>query len=163
MGLHGTMQAMVACAIAVAAATAGSAMAKDRAAARADAWLGRDASDLLMELRVDGGRVDIVEDDATGETSYTWSTWNPAYRETVVTGGGLSYGAPNGGQIVGMTTASPGVASAPIYQAPTQTHYVDHDATHRCDVTFHADADGIITRWEYTGASCSSDIQKPRR
>ncbi len=139
-----------------------SAVAKDRAGAKADAWLGRDASELLLELRVDGGRVDIEEDDETGETRYTWSTWNPAYRQEVVTGGGLSYGNPNGGQMVGMTQGSAGVASVPVFQAPTESYYVDHPATHRCDVTFHADADGVITRWEYTGASCAQDIQKPK-
>ena len=34
-----------------------------RAKGKADEWIGRDASDLLLQLRVDGGRVEISEDD----------------------------------------------------------------------------------------------------
>lgn len=133
------------------------------ATTKADAWIGKDAGELLLQLRVDGGRVDINENDATGETSYTWSSWNPAWTEEVVTGGGLSYGGPSGAgsQMVGVTPGGNGVAGAPIFRAPTQSHYVDHPATHRCDVTFYADMDGIVTRWEYTGSACARDIKRP--
>ncbi len=127
-----------------------SAQGSKRANAKADAWLGRDASELLMQLRVDGGRVDIEENDETGETSYTWSTWNPAWTEVVQTGGG----------VVGVVPGGRGVAPTPIF-APTQTHQIDHPATHRCDITFHANAEGIIHRWVYTGDRCSRDIERP--
>lgn len=144
--------------------TAAHAAGSKRANAKADAWLGRDASELLLQLRVDGGRVDIVENDETGETSYTWSTWNPAWRETVVTGGELSYGSGGpGATLVGVTPGGNGVAGAPIYRAPTQTHYVEHEATHRCDITFHANMEGIISRWEYVGDACVHDIARPKR
>lgn len=135
----------------------------DRAKSKADAWIGKDASELLLQLRVDGGQVDIQEDDATGETRYTWSTWNPAWVETRVSGGGLSYGngAP-GSTLVGVTQGGNGVAGAPIYQAPSQVDYVQHAATHRCDVTFFANADGIVVRWEFTGAACGRDIRAPK-
>lgn len=127
-----------------------------RANAKADAWLGRDASELLLQLRVDGGRVEIVENDDTGETSYTWSTWNPAWTETVVTGGGMSAGTGSG-PVVGVHNGTP------LYQNPTHTHYVEHEATHRCDITFHASMEGIVTRWEYIGGQCARDIAKPKR
>ncbi len=39
------------------------------ATAKADAWIGRDAADLLTQLRVDGGRVRIEEIESTGETT----------------------------------------------------------------------------------------------
>ncbi len=123
-----------------------------RANAKADAWLGRDASELLLQLRVDGGRVEIVENDDTGETSYTWSTWNPAWRETVTTGG----------QVVGMLPGGSGVAPTPIF-APTESYTVDHAATHRCDITFYANMEGIISRWDYVGDACVHDIARPKR
>lgn len=114
-----------------------------RANRKADAWIGRDASDLLMQLRVDGGRVNIVEDEETGETSYTWSTWNPAWTEEVVTGVDTQYMGP--------------VINQTIYTAD-----VHHDATHRCDLTFFANQEGIVTRWSYIGDGCGADIAKPK-
>ncbi|WP_242101378.1 MULTISPECIES: hypothetical protein [unclassified Lysobacter] len=120
-----------------------------RANARADAWLGRDAGELLLQLRVDGDRVQITENDESGETAYTWSTWNPAWTEEVVTAVDTRpIGATaGGGLLLGQT----------VY-----TEDVHHAATHRCDVTFFADSDGVIRRWEYTGNRCTWDIQKPK-
>ena len=43
------------------------ARASERARSKADAWVGREASELLMQLRVDGGRVRIDEIEATGD------------------------------------------------------------------------------------------------
>ena len=151
-----------------AAAFAGEGLAQGstRGRSKADAWVGRDASELLLQLRVDGGRVDIDENDETGETSYAWRTWNPAWTETVTTGGGLSYGGPGaaGGNMVGMAPgAGRGAPGVPVFQAPTETHHVDHAATHRCDVTFYASAEGIVTRWEFTGQNCKQDIRAPKR
>jgi hypothetical protein len=147
-------------------ATQAPAQGGKRARNKADAWIGRDASELLLQLRVDGGRVDIEEDDATGETRYTWRTWNPAWVETVTTGGDLSFGGPGagGGTMVGMAPgAGPNAPGTPVFQSPTHTYQVQHAATHRCDVTFFADADGIVARWEFTGSNCSNDIRAPKR
>lgn len=121
------------------------------ATTRADAWVGRDAGDLLLQLRVDGGRVRIIEDDEAGETHYVWSSWNPAWTETVTTGGG----------VVGMVPGGRGFAPTPIFGA-TEQHEIHHEATHRCDVTFTADLEGIVQRWEYTGRNCRQDIRRPR-
>ncbi|MCD9033334.1 hypothetical protein LDO32_16585 [Luteimonas sp. Y-2-2-4F] len=126
--------------------------AAQRARSKADAWIGRDAGELLMQLRVDGGRVQIDELDETGETRYTWSSWNPAWTETVTTGG----------NVIGMHPGGPGVAPTPIFDGPAQSHEVHHDATHRCDISFFADAEGIVSRWEYTGSNCNRDIKRPR-
>ena len=124
-----------------------------RADSKADAWIGKDASDLLMQLRVDGDRVNIVENEETGETSYTWSTWNPAWTEEVVTGVDT--------QVVGMVGLAGG-AVMPITNQTVYTKDVHHDATHRCDLTFFANQDGTITKWSYTGKRCGADIAKPK-
>ncbi|WP_454829093.1 hypothetical protein [Pseudoxanthomonas wuyuanensis] len=126
-----------------------------RATAKADAWLGRDASELLMQLRVDGDRVRIAEIEETGETSYTWSTWNSAYTEKVVTGVDR--------QMIGMTPGGQGVAAAPVFSETVYTEDVYHPPTHRCDITFYADMEGIIRRWEYAGSACRTDVVKPKK
>lgn len=114
-----------------------------RATAKADAWIGRDAADLLTQLRVDGGRVQIDENDETGETSYTWETWNPDWVENRVVGSEIAPG-PGG-----------------IFHT-TYTQDVYHPATVRCIVTFHADKEGIVRRWDYEGDTCSRDVEKPK-
>lgn len=117
-----------------------------RAKSKADEWIGRDASDLLLQLRVDGGRVQITEDDEAGQTHYTWSTINPAWIETWTTGGnvvGISYGAP-------------------MYDGPVQVHERHHEATHRCSITFIADMEGIVRKWEMNGSACGSDVKRPK-
>lgn len=113
-----------------------------RATAKADAWIGKDASELLLQLRVDDGRVQIREIEETGETAYTWSTWNQAWTETVMTGSELTPG--------------------PVLTQTIYTQDVHHDATHRCDITFYADSEGVVRRWEYNGKSCGADIAKPK-
>ena len=79
-------------------------------------------------MRVDGGRVDIDEDDATGETKYTWHTWSDAWVQIRTNGGGLSYGTPPeaGSVMVGATQGGGGVAGAPIYRALTYSTSVQH-------------------------------------
>lgn len=126
------------------AAAAGGAIAQGRTKAKADAWLGRDASELLLQLRVDGGSVHIAEIDATNETSYTWTTANPAWVEEV--------------NDVQTAPAGPGL----MRQTVTTTD-IHHAATHRCTLTFYADIDGIIRRWEAEGRRCGSDTIAPKR
>ena len=122
-----------------------SAQADRRAKGKADEWIGRDASDLLLQLRVDGGRVEITEDDDAGETHYTWSTINPAWIETWTEQGPLQ-GVHRGVPIFG----------------PGQQHERYHEATHRCTITFIADLEGIIQGWKMHGESCRSDVKKPK-
>jgi hypothetical protein len=122
------------------------AQASSRAKNKADEWIGRDASDLLLQLRVDGGRVDIIEDDEAGETRYSWSTINPAWIETWTEQGPLQ-GVHRGVPIFG----------------PGQTHERYHEATHRCTITFIADLEGIIRKWEMHGESCAWDVRRPKK
>jgi hypothetical protein len=113
-----------------------------RATSKADAWIGREASELLLQLRVDGGRVRIREIEATGETAYTWSTWNPGRNEIVITGSDITPG--------------------PVLTKNIYTKEIYHPPTHRCEVTYYADLEGIVRRWEYTGKACGWDIDKPK-
>ncbi len=105
------------------------------AKARADAWIGRDASELLLQLRVDGGRLEIDEDDSAMETYYTSNTKKPAWTENV-------YGAVGDLRYV--------------------DHQVQHPPEHRCDITYVADREGIIRRWEHDGPQCDKDIVGPK-
>jgi len=113
-----------------------------RATSKADAWIGRDASELLLQLRVDGGRVRIREIEATGETAYTWDTWNAGRTETVITGSDFTPG--------------------PVVTKNIYTKDVYHPPAHRCGVTYYADMEGIVRRWEYAGKSCGRDVAKPK-
>lgn len=115
-----------------------------RARSKADAWIGKDASALLMQLRVDGGSVQIDEIDATNETSYTWTTSNAAWTEEI----NDVHTAPIG----------PG-----LMQQTVSTTEVHHAATHRCTLTFFADADGIVRRWAAEGSRCGTDVLAPKR
>lgn len=148
---HKVWTAIVTAMVLWALPSAGVAQKKSRwATAKAEDWVGRDASDLLLQLRVDGDSVQIEELES-GETSYTWDTWNPAYIQQVVTG--------TSNQVVGM---GPGPRGGPIMNQTVHTKDVYVPATHRCIVTFYADMLGIIRRWEYEGKSCRRDISRPR-
>lgn len=120
-----------------------------RAKARADAWMGREAGQLLTQLRVDGGRVQIVEDDRTLETRYTWSTRDEAWIEKIKVGGGeLLY------------VESTGNGTRPVF-APIIYDEVHHPVAHRCDITYIADSEGVLRRWEHHGPKCADDIVGP--
>lgn len=119
-------------------------------ASKAGAWVGRDASDLLMELRVDGGRVQIDEDDATMETRYTWRTVTPAWTERVHVSGGEF-----------MFMESTGNGQRPVF-APIVYDEIDHPEKHRCDVTYIADREGVVRRFELKGPECDADVVGPK-
>lgn len=123
-----------------------------RARNKADEWIGRDARDLLLQLRVDSGQVAITEDDDSGETRYTWDNWTRPWVETYTTGG----------NVVGMAGGGNGMAPTPIFDGPAQQHEVHHPARHRCTMTYIADMEGIIRRWEMTGSDCASTTRRPR-
>lgn len=113
---------------------------------KAEQWIGRDAGELLLRYRVDGGNAIIVEDDATGQTTYTWETYRQAYTETVV--------VPN--QVIGMH------GRVPIYDNSGYSYDVDHPTILRCRVTYTADLEGIIRSWETSGFDCSRFVLGPR-
>ena len=116
------------------------------ASAKAQSWVGREASDLLMELRVDGGRVQIDEDDTTMETRYTWRTVTPAWTERVhVSGGDLVHVHVRGNVHI------------PEY-TPIVYDEIDHPEKHRCDVTYVADREGVVQRFDLKGPDCDADV-----
>jgi len=120
------------------------------AAGKAEPWIGRDASDLLLELRVDGGRVQIVEDDAAMETRYMWRTVTTAWTERIHVSGGEFLGLriqPNG--------------QIPEY-SPIVYEETHHPEKHRCDVTYVADREGVIRRFELKGPECDADVIGPK-
>jgi len=119
-------------------------------ASKANAWVGRDASQLLMQLRVDGGRVQIDEDDATMETRYTWRTVTPAWVEKVKVAGGEF-----------MFMESTGNGQRPVF-APIVYDEIDHPELHRCSITYIADSEGVVRRWQQDGPNCDEDIVGPK-
>ncbi|WP_089235758.1 hypothetical protein [Stenotrophomonas lactitubi] len=144
------MPAVLAGALLAAAGAAGAQALGAAARASADGWVGREASQLLMQLRVDGGRVQIEEDDETLETRYTWRTVVPAYTEQVKVGGGeFLYMEPTG-------TSGQRAVYAPII-----VEDVHHAEEHRCDITYIADRDGVVRRWQHRGPRCDIDIVGP--
>ncbi|MDR7191800.1 hypothetical protein [Luteimonas terrae] len=118
--------------------------------AKAGAWVGRDASALLMELRVDGGRIQIDEDDATLETRYTWRTVTPAWTERIHV---------SGGELIGVTVRNN--VHMPHY-TPIIYDEVDHPEKHRCDITYVADREGVVRRFELKGPDCDEDVVGPK-
>lgn len=143
---NGVMFVLCAVAFMVTAA----AQASSTGDSKAQAWVGRDASQLLMQLRVDGGRVQIVEDDATMETRYIWRTVTPAWTERVHVSGGEF-----------MFMESTGNGQRPVF-APIVYDEVDHPELHRCAITYVADREGVVRRWEQDGPNCAEDIVGPK-
>ena len=119
-----------------------------RARRKADQWIGRDASELLLALRVDGGRVEIEEDEASGETRYIFRTWNDAYYTTVVTG--------TDSRMIGIDRGTP------IFHEDVHTKQVYVPPSHRCTIVFTADIEGIVRDWRYEGEVCAQDIARPK-
>lgn len=134
----------------LACSSAGASELSGAASARANAWVGRDASALLLKLRVDGGRAKIVEDDGSMETRYTWSTSTPAWTERIHV---------SGGELIGIRM-QPNNVQIPEY-TPIVYDYKNHSIKHRCDVTYIADSEGVVRRWEHLGPDCDEDIVGP--
>ncbi|QWT21814.1 hypothetical protein KPL74_07355 [Bacillus sp. NP157] len=105
----------------------------------ADSWLGHDASELLVQWPVDRG-FSSYEVEKTGETAYEYNFGSAAY----------SYDSSN-------TAPIGNEGSTLIMQTTTEHHEVP--AEHHCTVTFYANADGIISRYEYDGVKCAPYIR----
>jgi hypothetical protein len=105
----------------------------------ADSWLGHDASELLVQWPVDRG-FSSYEVSKTGETAYEYNFGSEAY----------SYDSSN-------TQAVGQMGNTLILQTTNEHH--DVAAEHHCTVTFYANADGIISRYEYDGVKCAPYIR----
>jgi hypothetical protein len=153
VGNHNTRSAVAGVLLYVGVAGALSSHAEPGTSAKAlaDAWMGRDASELLLQLRVDGGRVRIDEDPTSLETRYTWTTIKPAWTEKVYVSGG-EY----------LHNESTGNGYRPVY-APIYYDNVDHPPEHRCDITYIADSEGVVRRWTARGPECDADIVGPKQ
>jgi len=105
------------------------------ATAIANSWLGHDASELLVQWPVDAG-FSTYEVEKTGETGYKWTFGVPAhsYTQTIF----------DGQQQIDVN----------VIQQNYHEELVDVAAKYECFVTFIANAEGIITRYEYNGSKC---------
>ena len=117
--------------------------ADKKTSAVANAWLGRDASDLLLQWPVDRG-FSSYEDEASGETIYSWVFGIDEHNET------RTY--QTGQQMVGMMQGQ-GV-SMPIYQPTYASEVVRVAAQTHCVISFTADIDGVISKYVYNGVKC---------
>lgn len=101
----------------------------------ADSWLGHDASELLTQWPVDRGFT-TYEVPETGETAYAYSfgseaySYENSYQEAV--------GAEANGNVI----------------VENRSEHVDVPAEHHCSVVFYANAEGIISRYDYDGVKC---------
>ncbi len=118
----------------------------------ADAWLGQDASELLIQWPVDSDvKFSVSENHDTHETAYTYYFSVPAYYS-------FNYWTESTGQVVGM--ASGQGWQAPIYDQVQYSERVYHPEQEQCNVTFIADSQGTIQRYDFRGSNCKKYFRK---
>lgn len=105
----------------------------------ADSWLGHDASELLVQWPVDRG-FSSYEISKSNETAYEYNFGSEAY----------SYDSTRSQAV--------GEMNNQLIIETTSEHH-DVPAEHHCTVTFFANADGIISRYEYDGVKCAPYIR----
>lgn len=101
----------------------------------AESWLGHDASELLVQWPVDKG-YSTYELESSNETAYSFYFGIDAYSYT--------HDVYDGQQMV-----APNVIQQNYHQETVNVPRQDH-----CFITFYADAEGIISRYEYNGVKC---------
>lgn len=101
----------------------------------ADSWLGHDASELLTQWPIDKG-YSTYELEKSNETAYSFNFGINAYSYT--------HDVYDGQQMVG-----PGIIQQNYHEETVNVPKQDH-----CFITFYANADGIIARYEYSGVKC---------
>lgn len=115
-----------------------------KSTAIAESWIGHDASELLTQWPVDSGFV-MREQSENNETAYFYTFGVDAHTRTYsVSDGQQAMGTDANGQVV--------VAN----QSHTEQEYVP--ATVNCEISFYANAQGIITRYDYRGRTCRIDF-----
>lgn len=116
----------------------------------ARSWLGHDAAELMMQWPVDRGLY-TSENTETHETAYTYNFGTEAHYRT-------DYWTEQGG-VIGMAPGGNGVAPTPIFEQNQRSQTTFVPAEHHCEITFVADADGIITRYDFAGSKCQPYIR----
>ncbi|PPT27246.1 hypothetical protein [Xanthomonas arboricola] len=116
----------------------------------ARSWIGHDASELMMQWPVGKGLY-TSENTETQETAYTYNFGIEAHYRT-------NYWTTQGG-IIGTVGGGNGVAATPIFQENQQSEEVFVPAEHHCEITFVADSDGIITRYDFAGSKCNDHVR----
>ncbi|MCW0391819.1 MULTISPECIES: hypothetical protein [Xanthomonas] len=111
----------------------------------ARSWVGHDAGELMMQWPVDRGLY-TSENPETHETAYTYNFGVDAHYRT-------DYWTTQGA-VVGMTPGGGGMAPTPIFEQNEHSQQVYVPAEHHCEVTFIANAEGIITRYDFAGSKC---------
>lgn len=111
----------------------------------ANSWIGHNASELLTQWPVDSG-FNMSEIPKTNETAYSYNFGIRAHINT--------YNVEDGMEPVG-TDATGGLIMAEKYH--TEKEYVQQKIV--CDVTFYANAQGIITHYEYRGTTCRPNFK----
>ncbi|MBB4130994.1 MULTISPECIES: hypothetical protein [unclassified Xanthomonas] len=105
----------------------------------AQSWVGHDATELMMQWPVGKGLY-TSENTETQETAYTYNFGIEAHYRT-------NYWTTQGG-IIGMDRGTP------IFEEYQHSEKVYVPAEHHCEITFIADAEGIITRYDFAGTKC---------
>ncbi|PKV14732.1 hypothetical protein [Xanthomonas prunicola] len=111
----------------------------------ARSWIGHDASELMMQWPVDSGLY-TSENTETHETAYTYNFGVKEHYRT-------DYWTEQGG-VIGMAPGGNGVAPTPIFEQNQRSQTVFVPAEYHCEVTFVANAEGIITRYDFAGSKC---------
>ena len=101
----------------------------------AESWLGHDASELLTQWPIDKGYM-TYELDKTNETAYSFYFGVDAYSYT--------RDVFDGQQMV-----APGIIEQSYHQEVVNVPRQDH-----CFITFFANAEGVIARYQYSGFKC---------
>ncbi|WNL46989.1 hypothetical protein RKE25_04945 [Dyella sp. BiH032] len=101
----------------------------------AESWLGHDASELLTQWPIDKG-YRTYELESSNETAYSFYFGIDAYS--------YSHDVYDGQQMV-----APGVIQQNYHEEVVNVPRQDH-----CFITFYANAEGIIARYEYSGVKC---------
>lgn len=122
----------------------------------AQARLGHDAADLLMQWPVDDSiNFSISENPQTKETAYTYYFSVPAHYT-------FNCWTEQTDNIVSIQQGIGRQAGrqAPIFEQVQHADKVYHPEQQQCNVTFVADTEGILTRYDFRGSNCTPYFRK---
>ncbi|WP_254460614.1 hypothetical protein [Xanthomonas sacchari] len=112
----------------------------------ARSWVGHDAGELMLQWPVDRGLY-VSENPETNETAYTYNFGIEAHYRT-------DYWTTQGA-VIGQVGGGNGVAPTPVFQQELHSQTTFVPTQYHCEVTFVANAEGIITRYDFAGSKCN--------